>query len=324
MGAAGVITDPDGKPIQVQARGQPGQEKEGEEEEPDEKEKERADETRKPPAKAVKAKDNSAMIALRIPDPIRAEIKDKYPFVDAETLAELHITLIYLGDTRTLNKVDIIRAASEYATYQAPIKGKLQGLARFINGQDVDPLVCTFDSPQMPQVYSGLVSFLDTNRIPYHKEHGFIPHMTLAYIPKDAEMPIETIEPIEINFSEIYIVSDNEWLPVTLSGYENKGAKWLPSLDELETLREWRAFALRSYNKGKPYAERYNKAAGRLPEEVIDHVVEALGAARTDAEITAAFQVEEVKAEPKPQANDAATVLEGIRLGLEALAVTTK
>jgi hypothetical protein len=101
-------------------------------------------------------------------------------------------------------------------------------------------------------------------------------------------------------------------------------AKWLPSLDELETLREWRAFALRSYNKGKPYAERYNKAAGRLPDAVIDHVVEALGAARTDAEITAAFQVEEVKAEVAPQITDAATVLEGIRLGLEALAATTK
>jgi len=258
--------------------------------------------TEKNDTKAIGENDTSAMIALRIPDVIRAEIKEKYPFVDSETLSDLHITLAHLGDNRTIDKLDVVRAVSEMGKYQFPIKGKLQGLARFANGRDVDPLVMTFDSPQMPGVYSVLCSFLDSYHIPYHKEHGFIPHMTLAYIPKDAEMPIDSIEPIEINFSDIYYVDSNVWYSVQLVGYENKNTKWTPSLDELDELRIWREVALRRHKKGESLDFEYQPHHGGLPESVTADIKARLIDAVDNDTIKAVFVVNQsvVKDKPKP------------------------
>jgi 2'-5' RNA ligase len=248
-----------------------------------------------PNGKSLKANENSAMIALRIPDAIRAEIKAKYSFVDKETLNDLHITLVYLGDNRTLDKLDIVRAVSDLGTFQAPIKGKLQGLARFRNGQDVDPLVMTFDSPQMPKLYGMLCSVLDNYNVPFHKDHGFIPHMTLAYIPADGEMPIGSIEPIEINFSEVYYVDGNVWYPVDLVGYDNKSkpaAKWLPSVDEFKELSVWRDVALRRLKKGDSLDFAYEPHYGGLPDNIAEAIIAGLVKATSAEEIKAAFDVD--------------------------------
>jgi 2'-5' RNA ligase len=246
------------------------------------------------PAKSIKGNDTTAMIALRIPDSIRAEIKKRYSFVDKETLDNLHITLVYLGDNRTINLLDVIRAASELGMYQAPIKGTLQGLARFRNGQDVDPLVMTFDSPQAPGLYNMLCGLLDNYHVPYHKDHGFIPHMTLAYIPADGDMPIDAIEPIEINFSEIHLVNGNAWFPVGLVGYENKtkSAAWIPTLDEYKELDVWREVALRRFKKGDGLDFEYQPHYGGLPDALTFSIRTALLSAGSADEIKAAFEIE--------------------------------
>lgn len=270
-------------------------------------EEEKPEEMDEPETKAL---EYSSMLALKIPDAIRSEIQSRYPFVDAETLNNLHITLVFLGDNRTLDKSSVLRAVVDFGLFQSPIKGRLQGLARFVNGGERDPLVCTFDSPQMPEVYGVLTGMLDNYRVPYHKEHGFIPHMTLAYIPKDAEMPVDTIEPIEINFSQVYYVDGNVWYPVNLTGYENKGApqkeivinvdymqdndkakSWTPTLDELEELRVWREVAMRRNKKSESLDFEYEPHYGGLPSEVAEAVKVRLMSATTADEIKAAFDI---------------------------------
>lgn len=249
-----------------------------------------------PPAKSLKANDTSAMIALRIPDPIRQLIKQTYDFVDQETLDNLHITLVYLGDNRTIDKLDVVRAVSDLGMFQAPIKGKLQGLARFRNGQDVDPLVMTFDSPQMPKLYEMVCNVLDNYHVPFHKDHGFIPHMTLAYIPSNAELPIDAIEPIEINFNEVYYVDGSVWYSIDLKGYDNKSAKpagkWMPTLDEFKELDVWRQVAIRKQRKGEALDFEYQPHYGGLPEAITEQVKAALLICKSVEEVKAAFDVE--------------------------------
>lgn len=288
MQRGGYVVGSDGKPVPAQVQGK---------DEPEEDEKEEKKPI--PPAKSTKANDTSAMIALRIPDSIRAEIKERYAFVDTETLNNLHITLVYLGDSRTLDKLDIIRAVSDLGMYQAPIKGTLQGLARFVNGQDVDPLVVTFDSPQAPALYNMLCGCLDNYHVPFHKDHGFIPHMTLAYIPRDSEMPIETIEPIEINFDEVYYVDGNVWLPVQLLGYENKtkAEQWTPTLDELNEMRVWQKAATQRHKRGEPLDFEYVPHYGGLPDAIAERIKAALASCQTAEEIKAAFAIEQTVTE---------------------------
>ena len=171
-----------------------------------------------------------AMICLRIPDDIREYLVEEYPFLQDKE--NLHITLTYLGDTRSLNLEEAWQAVAAFASWQSPIKGKLQGMARFVNGEDEDPLVMTFDSHQMPNAYEALCDFLNGVGVPFHREHGFIPHMTLAYIPKDAKLPINTITPVEINFDQVYLVWNNEWLGFDLTGDLNRLAGNFDSVSE--------------------------------------------------------------------------------------------
>lgn len=244
--------------------------------------------------KSLKANENSAMIALRIPDLIKAEIQGKYPFVDAEILNDLHITLVYLGDNRTLDKLSVIRAISDLGMYQAPIKGKLQGLARFVSDGQTDPVVMTFDSPQAPKLYDMLCDLLDNYHVPYHKDYGFIPHVTLAYIPKDSDLPINTIEPIEINFSEVYYVDGAVWFPVDLVGFDNKSAITSAlnlTADEIKDLALWYDRARQWHAKGKGTAVDWE--CRHLREEVAASIRVKLAEAKSEQDISDAFRLGE-------------------------------
>lgn len=166
--------------------------------------------------------EHSAMIALRIPDTLRQELQQTYPIMDDETRDNLHITLAFLGDSRTLDMKHVAWAMADFSEKVKPIKTLLQGIARFVSGNETDPIVTTIDSPDLPAFRQALTDALDAHWIPYHKEHGFIPHMTLAYIPKDDPMPLDTIEPLEMNFSEVYLAVGDQWIGFLL-GEELQG-----------------------------------------------------------------------------------------------------
>lgn len=157
--------------------------------------------------------DTSAMIAFKIPDNLRAVLRTAYPFMDKAEQDNMHVTLCFLGDNRSLDMDAVARACRNISNAVDPIKVELQGIARFVSGNEIDPIVLTVDSPKLPSLHSVIVDALRKEGVPYSEEHGFIPHTTLAYIGKDAPMPIDTMEPLEVNFNEIYLVSGNEWTP---------------------------------------------------------------------------------------------------------------
>jgi len=159
----------------------------------------------------------SAMVAFLIPDNLRTDLQIQYPFMSDEVRDNLHITLAFLGDVRTLDMKKVAWAVADFVEIQRPIKTKLQGIARFVSGGEQDAIVATIDSPDFPALRSLLTEMLDRHGIPYHKEHGFIPHMTLAYIDKDDPMPIDTVEPLEMNFDTVYIQVGNEKIGFALS-----------------------------------------------------------------------------------------------------------
>jgi 2'-5' RNA ligase len=157
--------------------------------------------------------DNSAMVAFKIPDVLREELKTKYPWMDKEAVDELHITLCFIGDIRTLPSEKIEQAVGAFAAAAEPLKVELQGIGRFVSGMNTDPVVATFDSPgdELGGLRQRLVDLLDASGIPYWDNHGFIPHMTMAYIAPNEDMPAETVEKLEMNFASVYLVIGGEW-----------------------------------------------------------------------------------------------------------------
>jgi len=156
--------------------------------------------------------DYSTMVAFLIPDNLRQILKREYPFIQDDVLRDLHITLCYIGDIRSLDKERIFNAVGQFAAIAHPIKVKMQGIARFNSEMEKDPIVATFDSMgnELVDLRKLLTDILKENGIPYHDNHGYIPHMTLAYIPKEQAIPVDNLDPMEMNFSSVYVVIGQE------------------------------------------------------------------------------------------------------------------
>lgn len=104
----------------------------------------------------------------------------------AEQPEALHLTLAMCGDVATLgaeatkNALDAIKV---YAKGAAPIDGSISGIGRFTGG-DKDVIYASFDSPGLTEFRQGLVEALEHVGVPTLANHGFTPHITLAYVDK--------------------------------------------------------------------------------------------------------------------------------------------
>lgn len=105
---------------------------------------------------------------------------------DGEDASELHITLAYFGKTLPDDDIATIQKALANASeeYQA-LPGELCGLARFpatdsSDGKDV--IVMLADVPYLESIREALLSTLTDLGVDAYRNHGYCPHMTLAYV----------------------------------------------------------------------------------------------------------------------------------------------
>lgn len=153
---------------------------------------------------------SNSMIAFMLPDQTRTAIREQFPFITDDVFNSLHLTLAFLGDTSDVSMVNALKGIFDVAEYQPIVKGQLQGLARFISGGEQDAIVLTFDAKDMPDLYQRLSGALNWQNVPRPTEHGFIPHVTIAYIGKDDPMPADTFQPIDMTITDIALVNGNE------------------------------------------------------------------------------------------------------------------
>lgn len=134
---------------------------------------------------------------------------------------QLHLTLIYLGDASQLEslKTQVFAGALNAAEWQTGIVGTLTGLARFNNDESgKNALVILVDSPRLPDFRHNVLSNVKQRVDSGEQRHGFIPHITLGYIPVDAKTPQIAVPPIPIVFDSYVIAWADEHLVVPLSG----------------------------------------------------------------------------------------------------------
>jgi 2'-5' RNA ligase len=128
-----------------------------------------------------------------------------------EDPADLHVTLAFLGDmgdtmpegklhpVQTLDNLkDVL---SGFAERMQPLSGKPGGIGRFINAHtDVTPVIAHVNAPGLQDWRRQLVETLEAASYRVHDDFDYLPHLTLAYIPDDAPMPVDTI-PTDVYFS---------------------------------------------------------------------------------------------------------------------------
>lgn len=151
-----------------------------------------------------------AMIALFLPGDIAQQLAPVQQQVGGEPvdLNELHMTLVYLGD---IDESQIELAARCCADCLcSPFTGSINGIGRFTD-KDPNAIYVNFDAPDLPALRQRLVDMLTVAGLPLPAEHGFQPHVTLAYqAAADVPAAMPTLEPLSFTVSAITLAWGDE------------------------------------------------------------------------------------------------------------------
>lgn len=181
---------------------------------------------------------DGCMVALDLPADVGRQLQAACKGIlpdgaEPTPIHEMHITLFYPGDLERLDFdcAQLVSACADFARTHAPLVGVIGGVARF-HGNGQSPLVALYDCPDLPQFRQDLVEYLHQRGIlETTRDHGFIPHITLAYLPTEAAMEEEVkISPIPLTFREIVVAWGDEWHHLPLQAAINVQKVLLPEL----------------------------------------------------------------------------------------------
>lgn len=168
---------------------------------------------------------DGVMLALMLPPSIAEMVAvngmELPPGVDALPPYEMHVTLCYLGDALQVDnqKLNILKAVSDYAQMYQAITGRLNGCGRFVEThiEDTEALYLNFDSPALTKFRAGLYEVL-RGLVLLEERHGYTPHVTLAYVPKGTELKIETALPLDVTIDAVTVAWGEERYSFALGG----------------------------------------------------------------------------------------------------------
>lgn len=157
----------------------------------------------------------SAMVAFAIPLEIGTEllasVDSKFPPDALVPLSQIHLTLVFLGkaEESDISRDTLIGIVTRFASdFGNSLTGKISGLGLFNPNDDgVACLYASFDSPALPDFRQALIEYLKSGDIDTESEHGFSPHITLAYLPSSMRPDLSQIEipSLEITFDAITV-----------------------------------------------------------------------------------------------------------------------
>lgn len=203
----------------------------------------------------------AAMVALYPPRDVASEMALDASFADRLVPADLHITLAYLGPEAVLH---LDRAAVEavlgpLAGASAPLVGEMGGIGRFAAGypagQEKWPLYASLDAPDLPEFRQRLVAALAAAGIPYARNHGFAPHMTLAYVGPDDEPAAGAVlasglKPVPVTFTEVVLAwgADRISFPLSAGDDEDDGEGLAAAVSDIAARGRREAAAIPVYD----------------------------------------------------------------------------
>ncbi|HSD67278.1 MAG TPA: 2'-5' RNA ligase family protein, partial [Vicinamibacteria bacterium] len=154
---------------------------------------------------------NGVMVALYPSDDVAHALA--LDVEGAEAATELHVTLAYLGKADELDDpAGLVDLVARLAADTTEVEAGVAGLGRWEAGDDGDAFVALVDSPALPGLRAGVVAELAAAGFDASDEHGFTPHITLAYLDPGAESPLERLATIPATFEFLSVaVGPDVW-----------------------------------------------------------------------------------------------------------------
>jgi 2'-5' RNA ligase len=166
------------------------------------------------------AEPTGAMIAFGLPEDIAGQLA-----VDGGVPAEeLHVTLAYLGEADELGDVtNLLAAVTGYSVEAVPVAASVTGFAIFIGDDETDCVaVALLDAPNLGRWREDLCRQLSMEGVSWSREHGFIPHITLAFGSYDElrALPMPDKTPVTFTHMAIAVAGNVQQFPLL-------GARWM-------------------------------------------------------------------------------------------------
>lgn len=118
------------------------------------------------------------------------ETAQQFAVPGGESPEHLHMTLAYLGDQNEagIDADGLARVVGEWAAKTPPITGEISGHGVFTNG-DKPVTHMSVDCPDLPAARQSLIEHLQAAGLSPRMDHGFDPHITLAYADTPVDVP---------------------------------------------------------------------------------------------------------------------------------------
>lgn len=216
------------------------------------------------PTRQLNAGHTGVMVALR-PDEGAIKAITALPGV-TEPANQIHMTLAFLGDSKELssNKDHLLQTVAQWAARASPLKGVINGAGRFFHTEE-DGTNAVWVSPDvggLPDLREELTQALDSAGLDYAKNHGFTPHVTVAYIPKaNPTPPIRIEQPVTFDCATV-AWGDEQYDFALGKGMATKKALWSYAH---EAIAQWE----RSLLEGQP-RKPYNKGNSIRPDVPVE------------------------------------------------------
>lgn len=142
-----------------------------------------------------------------------AEVATQLAVKGGESPEQLHVTLAYLGDKSNVADVaglcDVVQA---FAKSWAPLGGEVSGMGVFSNSNGAITYA-SVDVPGLPDFRHELVKCVEAAGFAVAKDHGYTPHMTLAY----ADQRNIKLPNLAITFDTVTVAAGGDRTTYTLS-----------------------------------------------------------------------------------------------------------
>jgi 2'-5' RNA ligase len=138
---------------------------------------------------------------------------------------DLHLTICMLGDTEAMGGValaEALLAVRDAGLIAGPLTARISGIGRFMGG-DQDAIYLSVDSPDLNDLWDIVCDELEEAGIVASEDHGFTPHITLAYIDPGAPVPLDTITEQSITFTQLALWAGMSRTSVPLLGMGDDG-----------------------------------------------------------------------------------------------------
>lgn len=139
---------------------------------------------------------------------------------------EYHCTLVYLPNFADVPNgrqtvIDVFETSGDEDVIRSPLTGSINGIGRFYETHEDErhAIYASFDSVDLPDFRNQLMERLQEHGLGFEQVHGFVPHITVGYIPVETPTPDIQIQPIGgVTFNSVWFTFNDDNVEFTLDG----------------------------------------------------------------------------------------------------------